>query len=243
MPAPAQAPDDHAPGRELPPHHSDGSRPGRFHSSVSSAPCAASSCSSAPSCSRTRCCTRRSCRSFRTTRTNSASRRAGAGLLVGAYAVGALLFAIPGGIAAARFGPKRAVLAGLAGMAVASLAFGFAGSAWALGVRPAGPGSEQRALVGRRPRVARGRDAARTPRGDARHGDRLRGLRGAARSGARRHRRGDRAAPDVHRRSPGCRAASRSGLFETPGAEASSQPVAALGRCGARSRSCSERCG
>jgi MFS family permease len=57
-----------------------------------------------------------------------------AGLLVGAYALGALLGAIPGGIAAARFGPRRAVLAGLVLMAVASVAFGFAGSAAELGI-------------------------------------------------------------------------------------------------------------
>ncbi|HXV96364.1 MAG TPA: MFS transporter [Gaiellaceae bacterium] len=57
-----------------------------------------------------------------------------AGLLVGAYALGALLGAIPGGIAAARFGPRRAVVAGLALMAVASVGFGFAGSASELGL-------------------------------------------------------------------------------------------------------------
>lgn len=57
-----------------------------------------------------------------------------AGLLVGAYALGALIGAIPGGIAAARFGPRRAVLAGLVLMAVASIAFGFAGSAAELGL-------------------------------------------------------------------------------------------------------------
>jgi MFS family permease len=57
-----------------------------------------------------------------------------AGLLVGAYALGALIGAIPGGIAAARFGPRRAVLAGLLLMAVASAAFGFAGSAAELGL-------------------------------------------------------------------------------------------------------------
>ncbi|MGH3028428.1 MAG: MFS transporter, partial [Gaiellaceae bacterium] len=56
------------------------------------------------------------------------------GLLVGAYAAGALLGAIPGGISAARFGPRRAVLSGLLLMAVASTAFGFAGDATTLGV-------------------------------------------------------------------------------------------------------------
>jgi MFS family permease len=57
-----------------------------------------------------------------------------AGLLVGAYAGGVVLAAAPAGFGAARFGPKRAVLAGLAVMALASLAFGFADSAVALGL-------------------------------------------------------------------------------------------------------------
>lgn len=57
-----------------------------------------------------------------------------AGLLVGAYALGAFLGAIPGGIAAARFGPRRAVVSGLLLMAIASVAFGFAGSAEELGI-------------------------------------------------------------------------------------------------------------
>jgi MFS family permease len=57
-----------------------------------------------------------------------------AGLLVGAYAAGAFLGAIPGGLAAARFGPRRAVVAGLLVMAVASVAFGFAGDALTLGL-------------------------------------------------------------------------------------------------------------
>jgi MFS family permease len=66
--------------------------------------------------------------------------KAGSGLLVGAYAAGALLGALPGGIAAARFGPKRAVLCGLLLMAVASLGFGFAGEAWTLGIARLGQG-------------------------------------------------------------------------------------------------------
>jgi MFS family permease len=57
-----------------------------------------------------------------------------AGLLVGAYAAGAFVGALPGGLAAARFGPRRAVLGGLVLMAVASIAFGFADSAPALGI-------------------------------------------------------------------------------------------------------------
>jgi len=56
-----------------------------------------------------------------------------AGLLVGAYAAGALLGALPGGIAASRFGPRRAVVTGLLLMAVASAVFGFAEDPWTLG--------------------------------------------------------------------------------------------------------------
>jgi MFS family permease len=57
-----------------------------------------------------------------------------AGVLVGAYAAGAVLGALPGGIAAAKYGPRRALLFGLAVMGAASLAFGFAGDAWTLGL-------------------------------------------------------------------------------------------------------------
>jgi MFS family permease len=57
-----------------------------------------------------------------------------AGLLVAAFAGGALLTAIPGGLLVARLGPKPAVLAGLATMGAASLGFAFAGDAWSLGV-------------------------------------------------------------------------------------------------------------
>lgn len=56
-----------------------------------------------------------------------------AGLLVGAYAAGAVVGALPGGIAAARYGPRRALLFGLVLMGASSLAFGFAGDAWTLG--------------------------------------------------------------------------------------------------------------
>jgi MFS family permease len=52
--------------------------------------------------------------------------KAGAGLLSAAYALGALIGGIPGGIAAARFGVRPTVLAGLAGMAVTTLTFGLA---------------------------------------------------------------------------------------------------------------------
>jgi MFS family permease len=59
--------------------------------------------------------------------------KTGAGLLVGAYGAGALFGGIPGGLAAARFGPKRAVVGGLVLLSVASFAFATADSAAALG--------------------------------------------------------------------------------------------------------------
>ena len=59
--------------------------------------------------------------------------KAGAGVLFASYAAGVLAASVPSGLAAARFGPKRAALAGVTVTALASLAFGLAGSAWALG--------------------------------------------------------------------------------------------------------------
>jgi MFS family permease len=55
-----------------------------------------------------------------------------AGALVAAYAAGALVGGLPGGVAAVRLGARRAVLVGLTGMGVASLGFAFAGSFWTL---------------------------------------------------------------------------------------------------------------
>ncbi|HXG75129.1 MAG TPA: MFS transporter [Gaiellaceae bacterium] len=60
--------------------------------------------------------------------------KTGAGLLVGSFGAGALLGGIPGGLAAARFGPKRAVVGGLLLLGAASFAFAWADSAAALGV-------------------------------------------------------------------------------------------------------------
>ena len=60
--------------------------------------------------------------------------KTGAGLLVGAFGAGALLGGIPGGIAAARVGPRRAVLAGLLILAAASFAFALSDSPWTLGL-------------------------------------------------------------------------------------------------------------
>ena len=60
--------------------------------------------------------------------------KTGAGLLVGAFGAGAVLGGIPGGLAAQRWGPKRAVVAGLVLLAVASFAFAAAEGPWALGL-------------------------------------------------------------------------------------------------------------
>src|ERR1700756_1799372 len=58
--------------------------------------------------------------------------KAGAGLLVGAYAAGALVGGLPGGAAAARLGARRAVLIGLTLMGLSSLGFAFAHGYWPL---------------------------------------------------------------------------------------------------------------
>jgi MFS family permease len=55
--------------------------------------------------------------------------KAGAGALSAAYPVGTLVLALPAGLLAARIGAKPTVLLGLGTLAVASLAFGVAGSA------------------------------------------------------------------------------------------------------------------
>ena len=60
--------------------------------------------------------------------------KTGAGLLVGSFGAGALLGGVPGGMAAARFGPKVAVVGGLVILAVASFGFAAADSAFALGL-------------------------------------------------------------------------------------------------------------
>ena len=59
--------------------------------------------------------------------------KTGAGLLVGSFGAGALLGAIPGGLAAARYGPRRAVVSGLLLLAVASFTFAAAEGPWTLG--------------------------------------------------------------------------------------------------------------
>jgi MFS family permease len=60
--------------------------------------------------------------------------KSGAGILVATFAAGALVAALPAGLAAGKLGPRTAVLAGLGLMAVSSLGFAFAGSAWTLGL-------------------------------------------------------------------------------------------------------------
>jgi MFS family permease len=60
--------------------------------------------------------------------------KTGAGLLVASFGAGALLGAIPGGLAASRFGPKPTVVAGLALLAFASFAFAAAEGPWTLGL-------------------------------------------------------------------------------------------------------------
>jgi MFS family permease len=49
-----------------------------------------------------------------------------AGLLVASYALGALVGGLPGGVAAVKLGPRRAMVAGLAAMSAAGLGFAFA---------------------------------------------------------------------------------------------------------------------
>ena len=58
--------------------------------------------------------------------------KAGAGVLQAMYPAGALLAAIPGGMAAARFGVRRTVLTGLALLAVTTTIFGVANVGWLL---------------------------------------------------------------------------------------------------------------
>src|SRR3954451_17941764 len=59
--------------------------------------------------------------------------KAGAGALAAAYACGTFVGGLPGGLAAARFGPRTAALAGLLAVGVASVVFGLAGDVWTLG--------------------------------------------------------------------------------------------------------------
>jgi MFS family permease len=58
--------------------------------------------------------------------------KAGAGVLVAAYAAGALVGGLPGGLATARLGARRAVFIGLALMGLSSVAFAFVDGFWPL---------------------------------------------------------------------------------------------------------------
>ncbi|HET6505535.1 MAG TPA: MFS transporter [Baekduia sp.] len=58
--------------------------------------------------------------------------KASAGVLLAAYPAGTLVGALPGGIFAVRFGPKRTVLAGLVLLGASSVGFAFASSALVL---------------------------------------------------------------------------------------------------------------
>src|SRR5690242_17275299 len=58
--------------------------------------------------------------------------KAGAGVLVAAYAAGALIGGLPGGIASVHMGAKRAVVVGLTCMGFASVGFALAGEFWSL---------------------------------------------------------------------------------------------------------------
>jgi MFS family permease len=60
--------------------------------------------------------------------------KTGAGLLVAAFGAGALLGGVPGGLAAARFGPKHAVVWGLVLLGLASFGFAVAGEPLVLGL-------------------------------------------------------------------------------------------------------------
>ncbi|HWI72242.1 MAG TPA: MFS transporter, partial [Baekduia sp.] len=60
--------------------------------------------------------------------------KASAGILLAAYPAGTLVGALPSGMIAVRFGPKRTVLAGLALLSVSSVGFAFASSALVLDV-------------------------------------------------------------------------------------------------------------
>jgi MFS family permease len=63
-----------------------------------------------------------------------------AGILIGSYAAGSLLGAIPGGWLAGRWGVKPTTLAGLAGLAGTSLVFAFAQEVWLLDAARFGQG-------------------------------------------------------------------------------------------------------
>ena len=137
--------------------------------------------------------------------------KAGAGVLVAAYAAGALVGGLPGGAAAARLGARRAVLVGLTLMGLASLGFAFAHGFWPLAGARFLQGVGQRLHLGRRLRVAARRHAGRAPRRGDRDRDGRRRVRRAARAGGRSSGGTARAATSCSRRSPASRSCSPSG--------------------------------
>jgi MFS family permease len=60
--------------------------------------------------------------------------KSGAGLLLAAFGAGALFGGVPGGLAAARYSPKHAVVVGLVVLGISSIAFALAEGAFALGL-------------------------------------------------------------------------------------------------------------
>ena len=95
--------------------------------------------------------------------------KTGAGVLFAVYGAGVLAAAIPGGLAASRFGPKLAVLSGMTVTVVATLGFAFASSDLMLSRGAARPGVRQRVLLGGGARLARRGRAARQARSADRH--------------------------------------------------------------------------
>ena len=135
--------------------------------------------------------------------------KAGAGLLVGAYGAGALFGGIPGGLAAARFGPKRAVVGGLLLLAVASFAFASADSAVALGAARFVQGIASTATWAGALAWISVDGAARAARRGDRHGVRRRDLRRDPRPGLRRARRARRHRPVLRASSAWSRSRSQ----------------------------------
>ena len=108
--------------------------------------------------------------------------------LLVSYGGGAVLGGIPGGLIAGRIGPKRAVIAGMLLLAVASFGFALAGSPGRTRSRAVRSGLFQHDDLGRRTRVAHRLGTARTARRVARHCLRDRSARRDPRPDVRRDR-------------------------------------------------------
>jgi MFS family permease len=70
----------------------------------------------------------------------------GAGLLVASFGLGAVLGGVPGGLLALRTSPKGAVVIGLLGVSLASVAFALADSPWTIGASRAVQGAASSAV-------------------------------------------------------------------------------------------------